>query len=684
MDLRKRFGFVLITAFGCMILCSTSAIGQVYPDGSWQDRTPDEMGLVEAKLGQARDYALRGQGSGCVIYKGYRVWKWGDQNTRYDLKSTTKSFGITALGLALMDGKISSLHEPAQKFHPSLCVPPESNRSTGWIEKMTLFHLATQSAGIAKPGGYHKMLFEPGTQWSYSDAGPNWLAECLVLIYKQDLNELMFERVFEPIGISPDDLFWRKNQYRDHKLNGLWRREFGSGIHANVDAMARFGTLYLRQGQWQGEQIVSAEFIGQVRTVPDQIKGLEVVEPESYFNASDHYGFLWWNNADGSMKDVPRDAYWSWGLYDSLIVVVPSLDLVIARAGKSLNPKRNAAYGAIEPFITPIVQAIKSDGDMSEASPYLPSESMTTINWAPKKSIIRLARGGDNWPVTWADDGPLYTAYGDGWGFEPRVEKKLSLGIAKVTGSPAHVKGINIRSESGERMGQGAAGAKASGMLMVDGVLYMLVRNTGNSQLAWSQDRGEHWQWSQWRFEKSFGAPTFLNFGKNYSDARDEYVYIYSHDHDSAYEPGDRMVMARVAKARLKEKDQYEFFAGLDPTGRPLWTRDIEMRASVFDHKGKCYRHGISYNPGVQRYMWCQVIPGEDTRFEGGFGIYEAPEPWGPWRTVYYTERWDVGPGETCSIPPKWLSQNGQTGWLVFSGDDCFSLRKFTVHMKPK
>ena len=49
-----------------------------------------------------------------------------------------------------------------------------------------------------------------------------------------------------------------------------------------------------------------------------------------------------------------------------------------------------------------------------------------------------------------------------------------------------------------------------------------------------------------------------------------------------------------------------------------------------------------------------QIIPrteGQkaDTRFEGGFGIYDAPEPWGPWTTVFFTEKWDVGPGETAN-----------------------------------
>ncbi len=78
----------------------------------------------------------------------------------------------------------------------------------------------------------------------------------------------------------------------------------------------------------------------------------------------------------------------------------------------------------------------------------------------------------------------------------------------------------------------------------------------------------------------------------------------------------------------------------------------------------------------MKRYLWCQILPGEDPRFRGGFGIYDAPEPWGPWSTAYFTETWDVGPGETSSFPTKWMSADGKTLHLVFSGDDSFSVRR--------
>ena len=666
---------IIVLAFG---LPAGVAVAQdVWPGAKWERVAPADAGMDAAKLAEARDYALTGGGSGLVTRGGKVVLEWGDQNQRYDLKSTTKSIGVTALGLAIADGKLA-LEDRAVDRHPRFGVPPESNAETGWLEKVTLRHLATQTAGFEKPGGYGPLVFEPGTQWNYSDGGPNWLAECVTLAMGRDLDELMFERVFIPLGIDRGDLSWRKNAYREETILGVKRREFGSGIHANVDAMARLGYLYLREGKWRGDQLIPRSFVELCRNTDEAAVGLPELDPDTYGNASDHYGLLWWNNADGTLPDVPRDAYWSWGLYESLIVVIPSLDIVVARAGQSWQREDwGGHYGVLQPFLNPIVASVQG---ASAAAPYPPSEVITGIDWAPVDQIARKAEGSDNWPMTWGDDDAQYTAYGDGWGFEPKTPAKLSLGFARVTGGPDDFAGVNIRSATGEQRGDGKAGRKASGLLMVDGVLYMWARNANNSQLAWSADRGETWVWADWRFTESFGCPTFLNFGRDYSGARDEYVYVTSFDSDSAYEPADRMVLARAPRGRIREREAYEFFVKLEGD-EPVWSVDIDDRGAVFEHEGRCYRSGITYNAGLERYLWCQTIQHEDARFEGGLGIYDAPEPWGPWTTVFFAEVWDVGPGESSSFPTKWMSDDGRTIHLVFSGEDHFSVRAATLQL---
>ncbi|HUF63260.1 MAG TPA: serine hydrolase [Verrucomicrobiales bacterium] len=686
-----RFVQALSAAVAALSLLHVTALAPAIaetPGERWSTATPAEAGLDEKQLARARDYALTGNGSGCIVRGGKLVMSWGDLKRRYDLKSTTKSFGSAALGLAIADGKVR-LNDRAATHHPNFGIPLESNARTGWLDKITIAQLASQTAGWDKNGGYVELLFEPGTEWAYSDSGPNWLAECITLACRRDLNELMFERLFTPLGVRPADLVWRKNSYRPEQISGIMRREFGSGISANVDAMARFGLLWLRGGDWNGAQLLPGDFIRLAsQTIPGG-EALPVRKPEEYGKASHHYGLLWWNNADGAIESVPRDAYWSWGLHDSLIVVMPSLDLLVARAGKGWKREPDADhYKVLEPFLQPVAAAAGFDPESApppgdalalRPGPYPPSSVIKGIEWAPAAAVLRLAKGSDNWPLTWADDGALYSAYGDGRGFEPFVPNKLSLGLASITGTPPSIKGVNIRSESAETLGDGARGRKASGILCVDGVLYLLVRNAGLSHLGWSSDHGATWTWADWKFTEGFGCPTFLNFGKDYAGARDHFVYVYSPDSESAYERADRFILARAPRAQMADRESWQFFAGLDPSGDPAWTPEISRRGSVFSNPGGCYRSGITYNAPLRRYLWCQTGLGEDTRFRGGFAIYDAPEPWGPWTTVFHTADWDIGPGESSSLPAKWMSPDGRTVRLVFSGDDAFSVRQGTL-----
>ncbi len=331
----------------------------VFPGDTWTTAEPAEVGMDAGLLEQAKQYALTGDGSGYITRHGKLVIQWGDVNRKYDLKSTTKSFGATALAVAIQDNRIQ-LDDKAIKYHPNFGVPPEKNAETGWLDEITIKHLATQTAGFEKPGGYEPLLFEPGTKWHYSDGGPNWLAECITLIYKRDLEDFMFERVFTPLGITSNDLHWRNNAYRPKKIDGVMRREFGSGIHANVDAMARLGYLYLRDGRWQGKQLIPKWFTHQVGRPYPFMKRLPEYDPSHHGNASNHYSLLWWNNADGTLQNVPTDAYWTWGLYDSLIVVFPGLDIVVSRAGKSWKRTSDEHYDVLKPFFEPIVESVKN------------------------------------------------------------------------------------------------------------------------------------------------------------------------------------------------------------------------------------------------------------------------------------------------------------------------------------
>ena len=209
---------------------------------------------------------------------------------------------------------------------------------------------------------------------------------------------------------------------------------------------------------------------------------------------------------------------------------------------------------------------------------------------------------------------------------------------------------------------------------MVDGTLYMFVRNYKppgsedftNARLAWSRDRGVHWQWADWHFADTFGCPEFVQFGKNYQGARDNYVYVASQANDSAYGFAPEIVMARVPKDRVADREAYEFFAGRDESGRPKWSADIGQRAPIFHDPHGTQRIAITYNAALKRYILTtsHLPPGVEATHTAALGVFDAPEPWGPWTTVYYDDHWSVVDGKDCrTYHHKFPAQMDECRW---------------------
>jgi len=86
----------------------------------------------------------------------------------------------------------------------------------------------------------------------------------------------------QKLGISTTNLVWRNNAYRGDTINGIKRREFGSGISASVDAMARIGYLYLRRGIWEGSRLLPESFIDQARQPVPSVVGLPSSDPINF------------------------------------------------------------------------------------------------------------------------------------------------------------------------------------------------------------------------------------------------------------------------------------------------------------------------------------------------------------------------------------------------------------------
>jgi hypothetical protein len=313
--------------------------------------------------------------------------------------------------------------------------------------------------------------------------------------------------------------------------------------------------------------------------------------------------------------------------------------------------------------------------------PYPPSDLIDSIffDWS---THLRLAPGSDNWPVTWADDGHQYTTWGDGGGFGgTNADGRVSLGVARVEGSRDSYTGFNVW---GGKDGENAAlfKGKSYGIISISGVLFMWVSPGSNARgyeearLYTSSDHGATWQSAEWAFARSQGLvnPTFCQFGMDYAGSRDDYVYIYAnHIKDSSalkvQKPGE-IALLRVPVASLTGQQAYEYFAGFDDDQVPVWTSQIDERQPVFrDPGGVGWNTSVSYNAGLRRYL---LITEHDITAEANLGIFDAPEPWGPWTTVYYG-KFGVG----SNIPEnsffynfsnKWLSSDGLRFILVFTG----------------
>lgn len=676
----------------------------------WETVRPETTGLSGDLLRRATEEVQSRSTSALLIVHNDRiVHEWyapgSGPDSRHPTSSVQKAL-VGGLGLALLaeDGLLG-LDEPASKYVSAWSDDPR--RRT-----ITLRQLATHSSGLedAEEDGLphdqlagwkgefwerdsirtpiHLAIHEtplrdsPGERSRYSNPGYAVLsyvfATALAETRTPDLSEYLATRLFEPIGLEPDE--WQIGYGRPFQVDGLRVWASWGGGRFTARALARIGRLLLRRGEWNGERLLSAAMVDELTAY----RGTPISTPEEpWRSAAPGLGFS--SNEFGVWPALPRNAFVSAGASHRLLIVVPSLELVIVRLGDWMaDPAEVGYWGAVNRhLLEPLIEAWQL--------PPIPwSREFIGAWFDPVDHVVCKAEGSDNWPITWGADGALYAAYGDGWGFRPPLEEKLSLGFARVTGVPPEFRGANIRSPDGERRGDGPSGPKASGMLEVDGVLYMWVRNLDNARLAWSEDGGKSWEWG-FRFEESFGSPSFLQFGPGYADARDEYVYTYSQDGPSAYESDDRVVLARVARDAVREQDAYEFYAGADAGGQPVWEGEISARQGVLSHENGVRRIEVVHHRPTDRYLMALGFDGSTlelmgTGTEGAWGLFEAPEPWGPWAGVYMTPRWDIADTHSYRLPTKWIGESGERMYLVFSGReyrgrhyDAFCVRGFRV-----
>jgi len=326
-------------------------------------------------------------------------------------------------------------------------------------------------------------------------------------------------------------------------------------------------------------------------------------------------------------------------------------------------------------------------------SPSYPAGSLS-VNFTGNKKFD--ASGSDNWPITWAADDNQYTTFGDGGGFDESAT--VSFGVARISGNKDTYTKTDIYESP-----IGFTG-KIYGILAVNNQLYFLKCGDGselsnfkyiklykaaipvNDQLELI-DTGVQFNPPV----ENFFCPSFLQYGKDYAGAPDNYVYIYAPEISlqvwNVQIPG-KISLLRVPKDQIETKSSYEYFAGMN-SGTPMWTNDVSLRQPVFSFDSSCpscsdsgiMRTSVSYNPFINRYL---LITQQVDRYQannGHIGIYDAPTPWGPWTTTLYKNAWDISLNGMMSskvvrtvywnFSNKWA--NGNNFVLVYTDRDNWS-----------
>ena len=275
----------------------------------------------------------RGGPAGMILKNGKVVAQWGDTQ-RVDMTfSVTKSFLSTMAGLAIDQNLIASVNDPVGDYIWDGTFNGRHN------SKITWKHLLQQNSawqGILWGGKdwadrpprsgdlddwQYAQPKEPGTVMEYNDVRVNVLAYSLTHIWRKPLPQVLKEELMDKIGASTT---WRWHGYKHAwtEIDGIKMKSVtggghsGAGLFISAEDMARFGMLFLNDGVWNGERLVSTAWI------------TEAITPST---PNPNYGYMWWLNEQGNRhwEGVSERVYYAAGFGGNFIVVDKEHDLVI-------------------------------------------------------------------------------------------------------------------------------------------------------------------------------------------------------------------------------------------------------------------------------------------------------------------------------------------------------------------
>ena len=270
----------------------------------------------------------------------------GSNTSKTNSFSMAKSIVTSALGKAISLGYISSLDTKVIDFIPEISGP--------YAHEVTVGDLASMASGQHWDENYYgptsvttqayfkkdirKLMSslpfdqKPGQKFRYQSGDTQLLAMVLEKATQMHLADFVSKYFWQPMGMEQDAL-WQI----DHQNDGIEKAY--CCVASNARDFARFGKLYLQKGQWNGQQILSKDFIE------------KSIHPR--FEQDPEYGYGWWLS---HYKD--QDVYYMRGHLGQFVIVLPQLNTIIVRLGHlkgvqtTTDPHSNDFYVYIDEVLT--------------------------------------------------------------------------------------------------------------------------------------------------------------------------------------------------------------------------------------------------------------------------------------------------------------------------------------------
>ncbi|KKD06757.1 serine hydrolase domain-containing protein [Streptomyces sp. WM6386] len=254
---------------------------------------------------------------GKVVASGW--WAPYTADRPHLLYSLSKSFTATAAAFAVAEGLLR-LDDPVISYFPEFDTDITDPRSRAMLVR----HVTTMASGHEAETHDRALATDrdepvrgflllppdrdPGTVFAYNQPATYTLAAIVQRVTGRPLTEYLRPRLLDPLGIG--DVAW---------LRGRTGRELGySGLHATTDAIARLGQLYLQDGVWEGERLLSREWVAEA-TRSHIVNG-----DGTWTDWAQGYGFQFWMSRHGYRGD---------GAYGQYCLVLPEQDAVVAITG---------------------------------------------------------------------------------------------------------------------------------------------------------------------------------------------------------------------------------------------------------------------------------------------------------------------------------------------------------------